>query len=464
MFPDDADIDIFAPLPAVPDDEQTSALKDKIQELCGGMQGLIDSAPAENEGTLCVEKEEWCRRWIQILSTLNACLTVARKNRPPLDLTVAQRQLGGKVQLKHQAFQREISKMKDAVAMQASAAAQAKAPAGPDEQQHSQTTTDPMETCPQEQEQPQEEQEEHEQEQDHESDADEEEREAVEMLATKSIVVQRMKQSPIPVESDTEGSITFMSKKAKKFTSPMSAATPKVNPVSCARCIEGDRKCYSNPAGMVCLECKRLKAGCSLVAEKGKTTATATPAPAAPQPAAAPTVPKTTATPKPPMAPTAPTITAAPRPRPAPKSAPAPEAKDKGHGKANAKCTASPTPQPVAGISHTTPEAKDKGKAKAKSTASPTPRLIAGPSNAIGPCVHLNSSHKRKQADNEGEEHSESAKEDAYLAGRIQALPGLISMVETALASPSLDGFEERPSSSITIGTGTGSWPMGKIR
>ncbi|KAG2136444.1 hypothetical protein DEU56DRAFT_756349 [Suillus clintonianus] len=219
--------------------------------------------------------------------------------------------------------------------------------------------------------------------------------EVVEMSATKSIVVQQMKQSVIPVESDTAGSTTSIPKKAepkvKKFTPRMSAQRP-TNRVSCARCIARGHKCYKNPFGMVCLDCKQLKARCSLVAEKAKAKGTPTPAPAAP------TVPKPSA------APTAPKPTAAPRPRPAPKSAHAAVAKDKGKGKANSKSTVSPTPQPM-----------------------------AGPSNTTGAYALLNSSRKRKLAEIEGEEDSESDQEDAYLAGRIQALPGLISIVETAL-------------------------------
>ncbi|KAG2136468.1 hypothetical protein DEU56DRAFT_756367 [Suillus clintonianus] len=222
------------------------------------------------------------------------------------------------------------------------------------------------------------------QQQDQEPDADQEE--VVEMSATKSIVVQQKKQSLIPVESDTAGSTTSIPKKAepkvKKFTPRMSAQRP-TNRVSCTRCIARDHKCYKNPFGMVCLDCKQLKARCSLVAEKAKAKGTPTPAPAAP------TVPKPSA---------------APRPRPAPNSAHAAVAKDKGKGKANTKSTVSPTPQPV-----------------------------AGPSNTTGAYALLNSSHKRKLAEIEGEEDSESYQEDAYLAGRIQALPGLISIVETAL-------------------------------
>ncbi|KAG2136438.1 hypothetical protein DEU56DRAFT_756344 [Suillus clintonianus] len=405
MIPDDADIDIFALPPAVADNKQTSALKDKIQDLCGGMQGLIDSAPAENNGALYIEKEEWCRRWTELLKKLNACLKVSRANSPPLDLTIAQRQLGGQVRLKHLAFQSEISKMKDAVAMQASSAAQAMTLTDPDEQQHPQVAHEPEETRLQQLEQPQEEAEEQQQQQDEESDADEEQ-----VVETRqSTAVKRKQQNPFDVDLDTEGSTTSIHKKADpkvQFTSTMSAETEtlKANPVSCNRCTDCSRKCYESPAGAACRECKRLKVACSLVPDKGKATATATPAPGAPQPAATRTAPKTTATPKPAVAPTAPKMS--PRPRPAPKSAPAAEAKDKGKGKAKAKFTPSPTPQPVAGSSNTTI-----------------------------PYILLNSSHKRKQADIQGEEDSESDKEDAYLAGRIQVLPGLISIVETALGT-----------------------------
>ncbi|KAG2136471.1 hypothetical protein DEU56DRAFT_913049 [Suillus clintonianus] len=288
------DINVVASPSVVLDDNDTAALTCEIQALCDAIQTLIDAVPADKDRAPYVEKEDWCLRWTQLFSSLIACLNHAKDKHLPLELSVAARELGGQATLLHDAFQRDIRKMKTASASQADPAAQ-------------------------------------------------------------------------EMEETVE--------KVKTQTPRMSVATDKVNPVSCTRCANMGRPCYSNSAGMVCLNCKRLKARCSLVVEKGKANA-------------APTAVLAHMAPKP---------SAAPRHRPAPRHVHAP---------------------------------KDKGKSKAKSTASQHPQPAAGPSSTASV---LNSSRKRKEAEIEDEVDSESDEEAAYMAGRIEALPSYISVVDTAL-------------------------------
>ncbi|KAG2136446.1 hypothetical protein DEU56DRAFT_756351 [Suillus clintonianus] len=88
------------------------------------------------------------------------------------------------------------------------------------------------------------------------------------------------------------------------------------------------------------------------------------------------------------------------------------------------------------------PLSEENIKAKATPTPAPAAPTAAGHSRKLIPYVLLpssrslfNNGRKRKMAEIEEEEVSESEEEDAFLAGRIQALPGYISIVETALAA-----------------------------
>ncbi|KAG2136458.1 hypothetical protein DEU56DRAFT_756361 [Suillus clintonianus] len=88
------------------------------------------------------------------------------------------------------------------------------------------------------------------------------------------------------------------------------------------------------------------------------------------------------------------------------------------------------------------PLSEENIKAKATPTPAPAAPTAAGHSRKLIPYVLLpssrslfNNGRKRKMAEIEEEEESESEEEDAFLAGRIQALPGYISIVETALAA-----------------------------
>ncbi|KAG2131309.1 uncharacterized protein EDB93DRAFT_1255574 [Suillus bovinus] len=59
-------------------------------------------------------------------------------------------------------------------------------------------------------------------------------------------------------------------KKKEVQTPRMSVAQKPVNAVPYERCVTASCTCYRVPIGIVCTNCKRLKAACSLVAGKGK--------------------------------------------------------------------------------------------------------------------------------------------------------------------------------------------------
>ncbi|KAG1854250.1 hypothetical protein F4604DRAFT_1686092 [Suillus subluteus] len=192
----------------------------------------------------------------------------------------------------------------------------------------------------------------------------------------RSIRVRRTQRSANRVESDPEVEIVeTVPKQAmqmrKKQPLRMRGDRRTVNDKPCDRCASATvtRRCFSTDAGVACTDCKRLKVACSLVLDKGK-----------PKPIAAST------------------------PTPAPKAT-------------------------LAGNARPAPGPKGNGEAGTKRTVSPARQNIPGPSTVTRPVVYIdNSSRKRKFVEKESDEE-----EDAYMAGRIHALPGLIGMVETAL-------------------------------
>ncbi|KAG2335553.1 hypothetical protein BDR05DRAFT_953987, partial [Suillus weaverae] len=83
----------------------------------------------------------------------------------------------------------------------------------------------------------------------------------------------------------------------KKLTPRMSAhKETAANAMACERCASIGCTCYRSPMGLVCRDCKRLKAACSLVPAKGKGKQKSTP-PA--NPTRTPTVTATSSSPNP---------------------------------------------------------------------------------------------------------------------------------------------------------------------
>ncbi|KAG2062981.1 hypothetical protein BDR04DRAFT_1164388 [Suillus decipiens] len=100
--------------------------------------------------------------------------------------------------------------------------------------------------------------------------------------------------------------------------------------------------------------------------------------------------------------------------------------------KAKAKPKHTPAPKlPPASMSTTT----EKHTPRSRLPPAPKRRVKVSPViNRAYVCI--TNSHKRKFAEVEGEEEdTESSEEDSYIAGRLNALPGYISMVETAVAA-----------------------------
>ncbi|KAG2335720.1 hypothetical protein BDR05DRAFT_1006524, partial [Suillus weaverae] len=61
-------IDIFAPPPPAPEDEHAIPLKCDVDKFRMQLHAMIESAPAEDDNSLVVEQEEWCRRWKDLIA------------------------------------------------------------------------------------------------------------------------------------------------------------------------------------------------------------------------------------------------------------------------------------------------------------------------------------------------------------------------------------------------------------
>ncbi|KAG1848229.1 hypothetical protein F4604DRAFT_1687767 [Suillus subluteus] len=437
-----SDIDIFAlPVP-VADDEQTAALKRQLQDFRDELQGLMYSAPAEGDDSRFLDIQEWCRRWQRVKTGLTNCLVFAKQRNLSVDLTAEERELGRKCDQKHEALQPTISAVKEVASQQATKPARMRTRANKvqQEQREEQDAVgkdSPEETMDQDQVQDEQEDEQAtrkpetpeedtqekevgvEDEEDGDEDEEDEEDEEEEVQEKRSIRVKRATQSTNCVESDPDVLKKAEPPRKKRMKRKSASATKRRNSVACDRCINIPCPCYGNDSGMACADCKRLKASCSLVPDKGK--------------AKQPLSQESTATQASTTTPAAkPTSAAKPTPSAKPISAakPTPSAKPTSAAKpiAALKPTAAPGPLPA----RTT-----NANANAKPTLSPASRPAPGPSNR--PVVVIDDHKKRKRAESEQEEvkgkEQHDEQEDAYMTGRVQALPGFISMVETALGA-----------------------------
>ncbi|KAG2028746.1 hypothetical protein BDR03DRAFT_1019395 [Suillus americanus] len=226
------DFDIFALITPAPEDEKTIALRTEVNELLARITEMVKSAPAEDEGHDFLAKEEWCRRWNSSTASLTACLNVAQDAKANISLTDADRQQGQKGRLLCAAFQRQISAMKAAAAMQGDPSSKQKT-----------TGASEHEAGDQDQEADEEHQEKHALECTQERDSEDDN--IVEVLPTSHMASKRQKQTP-----------------------RMSVPRKAHNDPACERCISKKINCYPHPGGLRCAECKRLRNKCSLVGGK----------------------------------------------------------------------------------------------------------------------------------------------------------------------------------------------------
>ncbi|KAG1848226.1 hypothetical protein F4604DRAFT_1687764 [Suillus subluteus] len=399
-----SDIDIFA-------DEQTAALKRQLQDFRDELQELVHSAPAEGDDSRFLQ--EWCRRWRRVKTRLTNCLVFAKQRNLSVDLTAEERELGRKCDQKHEALQPTISAVKEVASQQAIKPARVQTGAKKVEQEQQAEQDAVAKGSTQEamdQDQVQDEQEDEqatrkpetpeedtqekevgvEDEEDGDEDEEDEEDEEEEVQEKRSIRVKRATQSTNCVESDPDVLKKAEPPRKKRMKRKSASATTRLNSVACDRCINIPRPCYGNDSGMACADCKRLKASCSLVPDKGK--------------AKQPLSQESTAT-------QASTTTPAAKPTSAAK--PTPSAKPTSAAKPIAALKPTAAPGPV-------PARTTNANANAKPTLSPASRPAPGPSNR--PVVLINDHKKRKRAESEQEEvkgkerHDEQ--DDAYMTGQ----------------------------------------------
>ncbi|KAG1848232.1 hypothetical protein F4604DRAFT_1935443 [Suillus subluteus] len=414
------EIDIFALPPSGPNEEETATLTQEVQALRDELDALVRCAPPEDDEDLLVDKEDWCKRWTRLRARLTTQLALAQQQHLSLDLTVAERELGRQGNTTYDTFQREICAIKGTVAKTMDEVAQPK-----DQDEQHQEKSQPQDDIDQEHETQQhathvrdtqvpkmhEKEAEKEEEDEEEDEEVEEVKEIPEKICVRAQVGNGSADSvDSEPEVEVEVAITAPNKMRKKITPRMSVNRKKLNAVACDRCTNARCPCYSNVAGMVCTDCKRLKAACSLVV--GEHCAFLF---SAHLKANASVLTKGKAKAKPITAPKpiqAPKLTPAAKPMPAPNSRPSPGPKRMVKG----------TTKPVVPLA---------------------PHNVPGLSTTTRPVVYIdNTSRKRKLAQVEEDEKQESdeeqesdGEEDAYMAGRMNALPGFIAMVETALGA-----------------------------
>ncbi|KAG1848221.1 hypothetical protein F4604DRAFT_1935434 [Suillus subluteus] len=398
------EIDIFALPPSGPNEEETATLKQEVQALRDELDALVRCAPPEDDEDLLVDKEDWCKRWTRLRAGLTTHLALAQQKGLSLDLTVTERELSLQGNTTYDTFQREMSAIKGTVANQTNEVAQ---PKDQDEGEQHQEKSQPQDDTDQEQS------EEHETQQQaaqvHDTQAPEiqekeADKEAEEEEEVKGTPVKRSADSVDSEPEVVEVAITVPKKAEpmpKKITPRMSADHRKRNAVACDRCTNARRPCYSNVAGMVCIDCKRLKAACSLVVGECRAFLFS------------------------------PHLKA--------------NANNLTKGKAKAITAPKLMPPKLAPAPHCrpVPGAKEMGKATTNPMFPLARHNIPGLSTTTHPVMYIdNTGRTRKLSELEEDEEQEideeqesDGEEDAYIAGRMNALPGFIAMVEIALGA-----------------------------
>ncbi|KAG1777592.1 hypothetical protein EV702DRAFT_1045333 [Suillus placidus] len=239
-------IDIFAPPPPAPEDEQTIALKCDVDKLRVQLHAMIKSVPA----------------------LLTTCVRLTLERKINVQLTDAKRQDSKTGNDIHDNLQRQVSTMKEATAIQVDKAAQAKLQA--EQECHTQVENDLTATVEEEEEEALNTIYKNEewgdlQEEAQENDAQENSDKDVELYQPPikgSSRVYCMKKITPCILSDPDLEILDTAPKTavpvlpKKKTPCMSAKKDTVNTVPCEKCASTGRTCYSAPLGMVCWDSK----------------------------------------------------------------------------------------------------------------------------------------------------------------------------------------------------------------
>ncbi|KAG2336953.1 hypothetical protein BDR05DRAFT_1005424 [Suillus weaverae] len=426
MTDNNAETDIFAPPAPAPEDEKTIALKREVDQLRVQLHAMIQSAPSEDDETLYLGKEDWCRGWKRLINSLTTRVQLARQTKIDVQLNDADRQDGLTGQKIYDKLQRQVSSMKEAAAMQADKDAQAKLPGEQDRQAQAEKDLavvgdeeEALNTKDKDDVQDDlhhDAQEHGAQAHDAQENSDKDTEVPVEEPPIKrSTRIDCGKTITPHIPSDPDLEMVFPKKKIPRMSTKQQAA----NAIPCTKCASAGRMCYSIAVGLVCMDCKRLKIRCSLVPAKSKCKQKPTPPP---NPTPAPTA----------------TATSAPKPRPTPVLRPSLTAKA---GPAP-KATPAPAPAP-----------KGRGKAEDLSAVVAAPQRTApGPLGTLRPYVDIKVNSKRKFVEIE-EDSSESEHdgddEDAYMAGRLNGLHTFVGMFETAFGAlkkevTEIDGYLAR--------------------
>ncbi|KAG2336965.1 hypothetical protein BDR05DRAFT_952990 [Suillus weaverae] len=399
MTDNNTEIDIFAPPAPSPEDEKAITLKRAVDELRVQLRAMIQSAPAEDDETDYLEKEDWCRRWKHLIESLTTRVQIARQTAIDVQLTDAERQDGRTGNKIHEKLERHVSAMKEATAMQAETATQAKLPAEQEKVEKDGMIVaeeDEEELNGQDEDEVWDDQQDGAQEENLHKDA---EVTVEEPPIKRSTGILCLKKITLRVPSEPDVEVPAVAAKTgepvipQKKTPRMSAKQPAVNAIPCAKCASTGRTCYGVAVGLVCMDSKG----------KGKQKSISSP-----NPTPAPTV----------------KIASAPKPRPTPMLRPSPAVKA---GPAP-KAAQAPLPAP-----------KGKGKAEDAPTIAAAPQRTApGHLGTLRPYVDIKVHSKRKFVEIE-EESSESEHddddEDAYMAGRLNGLHTFVGMFETALGA-----------------------------
>ncbi|KAG2355715.1 hypothetical protein BDR07DRAFT_1492862 [Suillus spraguei] len=355
------DIDIFTPTPLVLADEETADLKRKFEFLRKDLQKFMSTSPFKNTDVCALDKRHWCQCWTTLRDALTECSKLAQNKQISLELSDEEQEFDRQATAMHETIKSDIGTIEETVAGAAEVPSHAnKHTEHAEKTQGRNQQAEAHEEPEQDSEQPQIEV----PQQDTPEDAQEEHSAHKTQVDGQEDDAEQEEEYIAPV-------ITCI-QRAKISVPRMSADRRKLNPVQCDRCAKADRACYSNATGMVCTDCKRLKAACSLVCNKVKAK------------------PKLCPVPKPPPA----------------------------HMATMAGKPITPSRLPPA----------LKGKFKSAVKVSPV-------INRAYVCITNSRKRKFTEVEEEEEDTESNEKEDSHMAGLLNALPGYISTVETALAA-----------------------------
>ncbi|KAG2124702.1 hypothetical protein BD769DRAFT_1669181 [Suillus cothurnatus] len=259
------EIDIFAE--DTPEaDGRKQDLKHELEEMRAQLPTIIASAPSREDEMDYTDMEVWCRKWMTFYSSFKDLIKLASDCGVNYDLSRADKKHGSIGHQTYDRLRRRISEIDEAAAKQAEEVARTTA-AAQQKKQPRQKKIQQQEDGEIELEVP---------------DGDAAERERPLIKSIRLHGPKRIAPDAPGVNADIESTAVAAMPSAqagqKKITPRMTAAKkPKetketkglVNAVACDRCTSHNRTCYREGNRNVCMDCFRLKVGCSL-ADKGR--------------------------------------------------------------------------------------------------------------------------------------------------------------------------------------------------